>query len=368
MAAKITRTSALACRHKDLGGKFEEYIRMAVPMTYRTDPKAEHNAVRDAAGMYDFTAFLKFRVTGPDAGKVIDHTVPYDIRKLAPGQSKYGPFLRETGVICDDGIVFNLGNDEYFVVHGDGCARKMAEESAKGKNAEVEYDGGTHLISLQGPKALEVLAPHTPIDLPALKYFHHQETKLFGCPCLLSRTGYSGERGYEVFVDPHLACDIWDNILGYGKDLGVMACSIASLFPLRLEAGLVWRRFDLMEQTPWEVGLGWTVDRDKDDFRGKETLWSAKGKERYKTVGLDVDLDRALTGGEKVIVDGQEVGLVNGKAAYSHRLKKSLAFARIQPALTAVGTKVEIVSDAGSCSATVVKFPLHDPKRERVHA
>jgi aminomethyltransferase len=364
---KITRTSALTARHKDLGGKFEEYIRMGVPMTYNTDPRDEHDAVRDAAGMYDFTAFLKFKVKGPDAAVVLNHAVTFDVTKVKPGQSKYGPFLRETGVICDDGILFNLGNDEYMVVHGDGCARSMAELSAEGKNAEVEYEGGLHLISLQGPKALELLNPHTPLDLPAMKYFHHEKTELFGCPCLLSRTGFSGERGYEVFIDPHLACDIWDNILKYGKDMGVMPCSINSVFPIRMEAALLWRRFDLMENTPWEVNMGWAVNTGKKSFRGKEALLAAKGKERFTLCGIEADIDHALVGGEKLLIEGREVGVVNDKPAYSHRMKKSLALVRLNPEVATLGTRLEVSGEKATCSATVVKFPVYDTNKARTH-
>ncbi|WP_372683504.1 aminomethyltransferase family protein [Desulfosarcina sp.] len=364
---KITRTSALTARHKDLGGQFNEYIRMAVPMTYHTDPKAEHDAVRDAAGMYDFTAFLKYRVKGPDASAVLNHAVTFDVTKIKPGQSKYGPFLRETGVICDDGIVFNLGNDEYMVVHGDGCARTMAELSAEGKDAVVEYDFWTHLISLQGPKALELLDPHTPVDLPAMKYFHHEITEIFGCPCVLSRTGFSGERGYEMFVDPQYACDVWDNILEKGKDMGVMACSVNSVFPLRMEAALLWRRFDLMENTPWEVNMGWSVHLEKGDFRGKDALVAAKGKERFKLAGIEVDLDHALAGGEKLMIDGKEVGKVHDKPAWSHRLNKSLAIVRLDPELTAIGTRLEVAGDDGTCTATVVRFPVYDTEKARTH-
>lgn len=364
---KITRTSALTARHKDLGGKFEEYIRMGVPMTYCTDPLDEHDAVRDAAGMYDFTAFLKYRVKGPDAAAVLNHAMTYDVTKVMPGQSKYGPFLRETGVICDDGITFNLGNDEYMVVHGDGCAMKMAELSAEGMNATVEYEGGLHLISLQGPKALELLNQHTPIDLPAMKYFHHQETEMFGCPCLLSRTGFSGERGYEMFVDPHLACDIWDNILEHGKDMGIMPCSINSIFPIRMEAALLWRRFDLMENTPWEVNMNWCFDRNKGDFRGKEAALAAEGKERFKICGIEVDIDHALVGGEKLIINGEEVGVVNDKPAYSHRLEKSLALVRLNPKFSAIGTKLEVSGSESSSTATIVKFPAYDTDKSLTH-
>ena len=365
---RINRTSALFARHTDLGGEFMEYIRMAVPATYNSHVQDEHDAVREAAGMYDFTAFLKYTVKGPEAAEVLNHAVTFDVTKVKPGQSKYGPFLRETGVICDDGILFNLGDDEYMVVHGDGCARTMAELSAEGKDAEVEYDGGTHLISLQGPKALEILKDHTPIDLGKLKYFHHEKTEIFGCPCILSRTGFSGERGYEMFVDPQYACIVWDSIMEHGKDLGVMPCSINSIFPVRMEAALLWRRFDLMENTPWEVKMPWAVDTTKAEFRGKEALMAAKGKERFKIAGIEVDLDTALAGGEKLMIDGEEVGVVNDKPAYSNRLKKSLAIVRLNPEVSKVGTRLDVVGDEGQCTATVVKFPVYDTDKSKTHA
>lgn len=364
---KISRTSALSARHKDLGAKLEEYIRMGVAMKYSTDPRDEHDAVRETAGMYDLTAFLKFRVKGPDAAAVLNHAVTFDVTKLKPGQSKYGPFLRENGTICDDGIVFNLSNESFLVCHGDGCAMKMAEASAEGKNAIVEYEGGLHLVSLQGPKAVELLDQHTPIDLPAMKYFNHQETELFGIPCLISRTGFSGERGYEIMIDPHLACDIWDNILVYGKDMGIMPCSLSSIFPLRMEAGLLWRRFDLMENTPWEVDMGWCFNRNKSDFRGKEAALAAEGKERFKLCGIEVDIDQALAGGEKLMIDGKEIGVVNDKPAYSHRMKKSLALVQLHPEVAAVGTRLEVAGEEGSCTAIVVEFPVYDTGKTRTH-
>jgi aminomethyltransferase len=365
--AKITRSTALSCRHRDLGAELQEYIRMGVPMKYSTDPRDEHDAVRDAAGLYDMTPFLKFYVKGPDAEAVLNHAVTFDVSKVKPGQSKYGPFLRENGTICDDGILFNNGSNEYLVVHGDGCARNMAEASAEGKDAYVEYAAGLHLLSLQGPKAVELLDQHTPIDLPRMKYFHHQETEVFGCPCILSRTGFSGERGYEMFVSPHLVCDLWDNILSYGKEMGVMPCSLSSVFPLRMEAGLLWRRFDLMENTPWEVDMGWVVHRNKGDFRGKDALMKAEGKERFKVCGIEVDLDHALAGGEKIMIEGKEVGIVHDKPAYSHRMKKSLALVRVDPEVANIGTKLEIVGEGGSCTATIVKFPVYDPEKKRTH-
>ena len=366
---KIMRTSALTCRHIDLGATLDEYIRMAVPMTYRTDPQDEHDAVRNAAGMFDLTAFLKFYVRGKEACKALNHAMTHDITKLKPGQSKYGPFLRDDGTICDDGIAFNMGNDEYLIWHGDGCARKMLEESCKGLDAEVDVDDAVHLVSLQGPIAHEFLDQYTPMDVPSLKYFHHQETELFGCPCVISRTGFSGERGYEIFTRPDKICTIWDNIYEKGKEVGIMPCSLSSIFTLRIEAGLVWRRFDLMEKTPYEVGLGWTVHPEKEaDYRGKDAVLAAKGKERFLLCGIEAHIDTALAGGETLRVDGENVGTVNGKPAYSKNLKKSLAYVCLKPGHSAVGTELEVVGEEGTCKATVVPFPVYDPKKERVRA
>lgn len=363
----ITRTSALSARHIDLGAKLEEYIRMGVPMQYSTDPRDELDAVREAAGMYDLTAFLKFWVKGPEAAATLNDAVTFDVSKIQPGQSKYGPFLRDSGVICDDGIVFNMGNNEYLVCHGDGCARTMAEESAKNRDAVVEYDGAMHLISLQGPKAVELLDQHTPIDLFAMKYFNHRKTELFGYPCLISRTGFSGERGYEIMISPDIAVDIWDNIIKNGQDIGIMPCSLSSIFPLRMEAGLLWRRFDLMENTPWEVNMGWSIDRNKGDFRGKEALMAAEGKERHKLCGLVVDLDHALSGGEKLMVDGREIGEVHDKPAYSHRMDLSLALAHVKPEFNSVGAKLDVVGNGTTATATITRFPVYDPKKEKTH-
>lgn len=366
---KIMRTSALTCRHIDLGGSLQEYIRMAVPMSYSTDPQDEHNAVRTKAGMYDLTAFLKFYVRGKDAVKALNHAMTHDMTRLKPGTSKYGPFLRDDGTICDDGIAFNMGNDEYLVWHGDGCARKMVEASCEGLDAEVDVDDAVHLVSVQGPMAHEFLNEYTPMDLPALKYFNHQETELFGCPCVISRTGFSGERGYEIFARPDTICTIWDNLYEKGQDLGIIPCSLSSIFTLRIEAGLVWRRFDLMEKTPWEVGLGWVIHPEKEaDYRGKEAVLAAKGKERFLLCGIEADIDEALEGGETLLVDGQEAGSVNGKPAYSVNLNKSLAFCCLKPECSAVGTRVEIVGEKGACTGTVVAFPVYDPKKERVKA
>jgi len=366
----ICRTTALTARHLDLGGDLQEYIRIAVPMTYEKNIDIEHTAIREHAGLFDLTPFLKFYVRGKDALAAINHSMPNDLSKMKVGQAKYGPFLREDGTICDDGIVFSLGNDEYLVVHGDGCAQTMVEESAKGKDAKISYDEATHLLTLQGPKSCDVLAPHVACDLRTLKYFQVVKTEIYGFPCIIARCGYSGERGYEVYLAPQDVVKVWDKILVDGKDFGVVPCSLSVIFPVRLEAGLGWRRYDLMEQTPWEADLGWVISDTKEaDYRGKEGVIASKGKERVKLTGLVIDIDQALAGGEKLFVNGEEVGTVNGAPTYSVRLKKSLAWAKVKPSHTAIGTKIEVKnSDGKTCTATVVQFPVYDPEKLRPRA
>jgi len=134
-----------------------------------------------------------------------------------------------------------------------------------------------------------------------------------------------------------------------------------------MEAGLLWRRFDLMENTPWEVNMGWAVHEDKQDFRGKEALMAARGNERFRLCGIEVDLDEALSGGERLTIDGKAVGTVNEKPAYSHRMKKSLALARLLPEVAKIGTRLKVEGNNGICTATVVRFPVYDTQKSRTH-
>jgi len=309
-----TRTSALASRHRELGSNLEDWNGMGTAWSYSTDPCDEHDAISEAAGLFDMSGLKKIHVKGPEAEVAVDHIITRDMTKIVPGQSAYGAILTDEGTVCDDAIIANMGNNEYLVVHGGGETMERLQESSSGKNVTIEFDDDLHDISLQGPKALDLLNPHTPIDLPALKYFHQQKTELFGHPCIISRTGYSGERGYEIFAGANVVCDIWDKILSYGKDMGVMPCSFTSLDKVRVEAALLFYGYDMTtEHTPWEAGLGWSVNRNKGDFRGKEAALASEGKERFLFAGIVADIDDMLAGGEKLELNGQEVKIVKFK-------------------------------------------------------
>lgn len=368
------RVSALTEHHKALGALpnsgeatgLDDWNGMDVAWTYATDPCDEHDAVRERAGLFDVSGLRKVFVKGPDALAVVDDIVTRDMTKIYPGKSAYGPVLTEGGTISDDVIIANNGNDEFMAVHGSGESMDRLRESAAGKNVSIELNDELHDISLQGPAAVEFLNQHTPMDLPALKYFHHEKTTLFGKDCTLSRTGYSGERGYEIFANSKEIVEIWENIAEQGKSAGIMPCSFTCLDKIRIEAALLFYPYDMTkDNTPWEVGLDWAISKTSS-YRGKDACMAARGKEKIKFAGIVVDHDDALAGGEALLLDGKEVGVVNSPG-YSHRMKKSLALVHLTPAAATEGTKLEVRGDINT-TATVHSVPFHDPQKTHTHA
>ncbi len=363
---ELLRTSALSDRHRALGSDLGDWNGMGVAWEYSSDPCDEHDAVRTAAGLFDVSGLKKVWVRGPDALAVLDHVVTRNMKVIYPGKSAYGPNLTEEGTICDDSIMFNMGGDEWLLVHGSGHCLERTKESGAGKNVDIEFDDDLHDISLQGPKSVEFLNAHTPLDLPSLKYFHQERTELFGHPCIVSRTGYSGERGYEIFATAEHVGDIWDQIVGNGASEGIAPCSFTCLDKIRVEAALLFYPYDMTEETsPWEVGLNWAMSKDTD-YRGREAALALKGKEKIMVAGIVADHDDALAGGEKLMLDGREVGVVNSPV-YSHRMQKSLALVHVAPEASAPGTKLRVEGDI-SCGATVEATPFHDPQKTRTHA
>ena len=364
MTEALSRTSALATRHTALGSGLEDWNGMGTAWTYHTDPNDEHDAVRESAGMFDMSALKKVMINGVDAPKVLDHLTTREMGRIAPGQSAYLSVLTEEGTMADDAIVSNNGNDEWMIVHGSGDTLALLEASAANRDVEISFTDALHDVSVQGPKALEILDQNCDGDLSDLAYFHHRPAVLFGHPCRISRTGYSGERGYEIFADASVVGDIWDNLVG----VGVMPCSFTALDKVRIEAGLLFYGYDMTtDHTPWEVGLGFTVNTNKPDFRGRTALMAAKGQEKILNVGVAIDHPDMVNGGEKLVLDGEALGIVNSPC-YSHRLGKSLALCHVAPKAAVVGTRLQVIGDGIDTSAQVIAMPVHDPQKLRTHA
>ncbi len=362
MSTASPRTSALAPRHRALGSALEDWNGMGTAWSYDSDPDDEHDAVREAVGMFDMSPLKKVFLRGPDALAVLNHATTRELARVAPGKAAYLCLLTEQGRIADDAIVSNNGGNEWMIVHGSGRTQEMLAASAEGKDVAIALDDALHDISVQGPMALAHLAPHCSIDLARLAYFQHAPARLFGRPVRISRTGYSGERGYEIFAEGRVALEIWDGL----AEAGVVPCSFTALDKLRIEAGLLFYGYDMTDDhTPWEVGLGFTVNEAKPDYRGKAALLAAKGRERVRNVGLLVAQDEALVGGETLLRDGERVGLVNSPC-FSRRMARSLALGHVRPEV-AEGTLLRVEGDGIATRAEVARLPFHDPAKARTH-
>lgn len=363
MTEELSRTSALASRHNALGSGLEDWNGMGTAWTYNTDPNDEHDAVRDHAGMFDMSPLKKVFIRGADAAATLDHLTTRDVTKIPSGSAAYLSVLTKKGGLADDAIVSNNGGDEWMIVHGSGDTMALLQDSAAGRDVQIEFTDALHDLSVQGPKSLEILKAHCNDDLSQLAYFQHMPTTLFEHPCRVSRTGYSGERGYEVFADASVIGDVWDKLV----DAGVMPCSFTALDKVRIEAGLLFYGYDMSEtNTPWEVGLGFTISTNKADFRGKDAVMSAKGNEVINNVCLDINHPDMVAGEETLLFDGVEVGVINSPC-YSHRMKKSLALAHIKSGI-AVGTILQVVGGEIETTAEVVRSPIYDPEKLRTHA
>jgi aminomethyltransferase len=364
-----SRQSILNDRHRALGSLLDAaWNDMPIPQNYATDPYVETQAVRYAAGLFDVSGLRMLNVSGPDSLAMLNAMLTSDIAKIGPGHSHISNIVDDNGSLIDDVLIYCDGPDRYRISHGGGALEDVLPEFTAGRNVTVEKDNDVHILSLQGPKALAILDPHTPLDLSTLHYFRHTPTTLFGREISLARGGYSAERGYEVFCKAADAVDLWDAILEAGAEYGAMAASWSCLDIVRVEGALLFFPFDMPQgdTTPWEVNAHWTVDLNKPSFRGKEALIRRRNEVRVAQVGIDIDHDAAIEPGARIFKDGRDVGSVNS-TTYSQHLMRSIALAHVEPGLSAIGTALSVHSEAGEFKAHVVRTPFYDPLRLRTH-
>jgi aminomethyltransferase len=364
----FARQSALNDRHRKLGSDLSTaWNDMPIPQNYATNPYDETEAVRYRAGLFDVSGLKIVNVSGPEAQAFLNYILTSDITKAKAGDSHISNIVNANGGLIDDVLVYVDSPDQFRVSHGGGAFEEAAAANKGSFKVNIEPDNDVHILSLQGPLALETLARHTPMDLAALRYFHHQKTTLFGRPVSIGRGGYSGERGYEVFCSAADAPYIWDEILKAGKDAGVVPASWSCLDIIRVESGLLFFPFDMTNEdtTPWEVRADWTVDLSKPDFIGKKALAEKKGKERSFIAGIEVEASKAIEPGSKISANGKQVGVVCS-STFSRHLMKSLVMAQLKPEFTKLGTQLTL-NDGQDYAGTVVRMPFYDPMRLRTH-
>jgi aminomethyltransferase len=367
----MQRNSVLNERHRQLGSLLdgETWNNMPLPWSYSTNAHDEVVATRTCAGLYDVTALNLINVSGKDAASVLDQLVSIEISRLKPGSARLAAEVDEQGALVDDIMVIRDGEEAFRLSHGGGKTKEHLACLAEGKDVKIEPDLDVHILSLQGPKSLQILSPHAAPGLETLPYFQHISTTLFGISVIISRGGYSGELGYEVYCASKDAVFLWDQILAAGKPFGAMAASWNALELTRIEGALMFFPFEMPEgdTTPWEVNMSWAIDLDKKgNYIGKDALLKLRGRERIKLAGIICDVPHAVEAGSKLWIGSQEVGVVTS-ASYSRYLMQSLALVHLLPAYTALGTRVMVKGTKAECFATVVKTPFYDPLRQRTH-
>jgi aminomethyltransferase len=345
-----------------------EWNDMAVAFGFPGDPHLEHDAIREAAGIWDSSALTKIQVRGRDALAAIDYLVTRDMSKIPVGKSAYCPILKDDGHFCDDGIVFHMAEDHFLLAGSIGPSHALLQDYAEGRDLSIERDEDLHIITVQGPKSVDLLDAHTDANLREVAFSHQISANLCGQDMMISRTGYSGERGYELFMGADQVVAVWQELLDRGKPLGLLPISFGGLEMVHIESGLMAYGAEATEEnTPWEVDMGWAVSRKKGDFRGKQAVFELEGKEKVMFTGIVADHDDVVEHGAELSIDGEIVGHVT-TPAYSRRLGKSLALVHLIPSAATEGTTLELSGPTINCRATAASIPFVDPGRTRLHA
>ena len=346
---------------------------MGTAWTYAKDIYQEHIAIRTAAGLMDVSGLKKLHVVGPHATAILSYAVTRDLTKVYPGKSVYSCMLNDAGAFIDDCILYRTGPNAWMVVHGSGKGHEQITAAATGRNVAVVFDDDLHDLSLQGPAAVDFLARFVP-GIRELKYFHHMQTTLFGAPVTISRTGYTGERGYEIFVRSEDTVRVWDTIVDQGAGLGIIPCCFTVLDMLRVESYLLFYPYDNSEMYPfetdppgdtlWELGLDFTVSPGKTGFRGAEQHYRLKGRERFKIFGVEIDSDAPVLGGDALYLGNRKAGVVTC-GMVSKLTNRSLAIARLDVDAAVDGTAFELRGSIGTAKATARNLPFDDPEKKK---
>lgn len=367
------RYSALADRHRALGSKLEDWNGMGTAWTYAKDVAADHVAIRTKAGLMDVSGLKKFHLVGPHASAILNHATTRDVTKIYPGKSAYACMLNDAGHFIEDCILYRTGPNSWMVVHGSGAGHETLGAYVTGRNVALIADDDLHDLSLQGPVAVDFLAKHVP-GIRDLRYFHHLPTTLFGKPVLISRTGYTGERGYEIFCKGEDAGLVWDTILNDGKSMGIAPTCFTTLDYLRVESSLLFYPYDMSQTYPfptdppgdslWELGLNFTVSPGKTGFRGADAHARLEGSQRFKIFGLLVDGTVPADMGDAVFSGDKKVGVVTC-AMVSTLTGKSMAIARLDVPVAVHGTRLEIRGAKLGAEAMAHSLPFDDVEKKK---
>ncbi len=379
----MTQETGFHCRTSGLTRNFIEYNGYWLANSFNNHGAiAEYWACRERVILADLSPLRKYEVTGPDAELLMQTCVTRDVRRLADGHVTYTAMCYESGGMIDDGTVFRLGRDNFRWIGGNDTSGLWLREQALERKLRVWVKDSTsqlHNLQVQGPKSLDTLKKCVwtrpdQAGVEELQWFRFSIARIGdadGVPILCSRTGYSGEQGYEIFCHPRDAEAVWDAVWEAGREFAIAPLGLEALDMLRIEAGLIFAGYEFCDQTdPFEAGIGFTVPlkSKQDDFIGRGELVRRKENPQQKLVGLELAGEEAGGNGDGVFIGREQVGSVTS-AMISPILCRNIALCRMKVLHSAPGTAVEVGKLDGHqkrIPATVVPFPHFDPGKERV--
>ncbi|MCL2417944.1 MAG: aminomethyltransferase family protein [Conexibacteraceae bacterium] len=376
----LTQETAFHTRTSALTKSFTEYRGYWLPHCFNNEGGiSEYWACRERLAVMDLSPLRKWEVLGPDAETLMQNLVTRNVRKLATGQVVYTALCNETGGMIDDATVFRLGQDNFRFVGGDEYdgvwMRKLADQLGLKVWIKPSTDQ-LHNIAVQGPLSREALAdfvwtPPSQTPLEELKWFRFLVGRIGGydgIPIVVSRTGYTGELGYEVWCHPSDGEAVWDAVWAAGSSRGMLPLGLEALDILRIESGLIFAGYEFDDQVdPFEAGIGFAVALDGDDFVGRDALVERSEHPQRVLVGLELSGNEVASHGDEVWVDRRRVGVITS-GTRSPLLGKSIALCRMAVQYSSLGTAVEVGKLDGlqkRIPASVVRFPFYDPEKKR---
>jgi aminomethyltransferase len=357
--------------HRQLGGRMVDFSGWDMPVQYPAGTIEEHLRTRTHSGLFDVSHMGEIEVRGSDAILFVNRITSNDVTKLVDGQAQYSALTTPFGTVIDDLLVYRFSSDHLLLVVNAGTTEKdwdwinshRANESVDLTNVSSEYCQ----LALQGPEALGILQKLTDLPLAEMKYYHFSPGTVDGVASIVSRTGYTGEDGFEIYAAAARAEQLWNQILdagNAGSNTGVVPCGLAARNTLRLEAGLALYGHEIDETTTLiEANLGWICKLDKGDFVGRQQLVLQKEEGvRSKLVGFEV-IERGIArDGQDVVINDRRVGKVTSGSPAPY-LKKNIGFAYVPAELASAGQEIKIDVRGRLVSAQVVKTPFY--KRQR---
>lgn len=362
------KQSPLDSIHRGLGASFTDFAGWDMPVRYTSD-LAEHHAVRTAAGIFDLSHMAEIYVTGPGAGAALDYALAGTLSAIPLGRAKYSLILSEQGTVIDDVVVYRLGNDEFLVVANASnrfpSATAIRERAASFDCVVDDRSDDVALIAVQGPAALAILEATDGLatdGVAELGYYRCLPREFNGTPVLIGRTGYTGEDGFELYVENAAAAALWNAITAAGADYDLLPCGLACRDTLRLEAGMPLYGHELsLDLKPVQVGLEKVVDLTKDNFVGREGIMAGVSAGAVRLVGLQSEGKRAGRADYPVHANGRTIGVITS-GALSPTLGYPIAFALVEPEFAEPGTSIDVDVRGTDVPAVVVPLPFYSRK------